>query len=67
MVDVVLLLSLLLSCFRCCCRSTFGIPFSRSASFDDNLAFFKEVLAELQRWVFRVLDPSCCKTPPVMV
>uniref|UniRef100_A0A383VEZ4 Origin recognition complex subunit 4 n=1 Tax=Tetradesmus obliquus TaxID=3088 RepID=A0A383VEZ4_TETOB len=29
--------------------STFGIPFSRSASFDDNLAFFKEVLAELQR------------------
>jgi hypothetical protein len=31
------------------CRSTFSIPFSRSASFDDNLAFFKEVLAELQR------------------
>ncbi|KAF6256569.1 origin recognition complex subunit 4 C-terminus-domain-containing protein [Scenedesmus sp. NREL 46B-D3] len=29
--------------------STFNIPFSRSASFDDNLAFFKEVLAELQR------------------
>jgi hypothetical protein len=33
----------------CCCCSTFNIPFSRSASFDDNLAFFKEVLAELQR------------------
>lgn len=31
--------------------STFNIPFSRSASFDDNLAFFKEVLAELHRWV----------------
>jgi hypothetical protein len=34
----------------CCCCSTFNIPYSRSASFDDNLAFFKEVLAELQRW-----------------
>jgi hypothetical protein len=53
----------LLSCCCCCCCvtwfpllffcvavcSTFNIPFSRSASFDDNLAFFKEVLAELQR------------------
>lgn len=29
--------------------STFSIPFSRSASYDDNLAFFKEVLAELHR------------------
>lgn len=30
--------------------STFNIPFSRSASYDDNLAFFKEVLSELHRW-----------------
>lgn len=47
--------SVLLPCDAC---STFDIPFSRSASYDDNLSFFKEVLAELHRWA----APACAAT-----
>lgn len=50
----------MLSSSACHFCSTFNIPFSRSASYDDNLAFFKEVLAELHRCALHTHDNTYC-------